>query len=58
MAKTAEVASQIARPSLLSGIQSALGTQTPEVVPFHVKTTSLLKLTLERSGNSPYEYFK
>ena len=54
IAKTAEVASHMDKPSLSFGIQSALGTHTPEVVPFHVKTTSLLKFTFERSGNSPY----
>ena len=53
MAKTAEVASQIDKPNLLSGIQSALGMHTPEVVPFHVKTTSLSKFTFDKSGSSP-----
>merc|ERR1719253_2321199 len=33
MPKTAEVASQIVRPSRLSEIQLVLGTLTPEVVP-------------------------
>ena len=50
IAKTAEVASQIDKPDLLSGIQFALGMQTPEVVPFHVKTTSLSKFTFDKSG--------
>ena len=53
IANTADVASQMDRPSLSSGIQSALGIQTPEVVPFQVKTTSLLKFTLVKSGSSP-----
>ena len=49
-AKTAEVASQRTNPSRSSGIQSALGTLTPAVVPFQVNITSLSKLTFERSG--------
>src|SRR4029453_4145121 len=53
-AKQAEVASQIVRPCRSAAIQSALGTRTPEVVPFQVNTTSLLGSTLARSGNSPY----
>ena len=52
-AKQADVASQMVRPLRSAGIQSALGTRTPEVVPFHVNTTSLSKLTLARSGSSP-----
>src|SRR5660397_32019 len=40
MAKIAEVASQIVRPSRSSGIQLPPGTRTPEVVPFQVNTTS------------------
>src|SRR6516165_8804357 len=53
-AKQAEVASQIVRPLRLAAIQSALGTRTPDVVPFHVNTTSLAGSTLMRSGISPY----
>src|SRR5580658_6867006 len=53
-AKAAEVASQMLRPLRLAAIQSALGTRTPEVVPFQVNTTSLAGSTLARSGNSPY----
>ena len=53
MAKAAEVASQIVSPPRSAAIQSPLGTQTPEVVPFHVKTTSRAKLTVLRSGNAP-----
>src|ERR1051325_3291042 len=52
-AKQAEVASQIVNPSRSALIQSAFGTRTPEVVPFQVNTTSELKSTLARSGNSP-----
>ena len=42
---TADVASQIVKPARSSGIQSPLGTRTPEVVPFQVNTTSLSKST-------------
>ena len=52
-AKAAEVASQMVRPSRSALIQSAFGTRTPEVVPFQVKTTSVLQSTLVRSGISP-----
>ena len=52
-ANAAEVASQIVRPARSAAIQSALGTRTPEVVPFQVKTTSLAGSTLARSGNLP-----
>ena len=52
-AKAAEVASQIVSPARSAAIQSALGTRTPEVVPFQVKTTSLAGSTLLRSGSSP-----
>ena len=52
-AKQAEVASQIVRPCRSAAIQSAFGTRTPEVVPFQVKTTSVAKSTLARSGRSP-----
>ena len=52
-AKQADVASHIVRPLRSAGIQSALGTRTPEVVPFQVKTTSLSKFTLARSTISP-----
>ncbi len=52
-AKAAEVASQMVRPARSAAIQSPFGTRTPEVVPFQVKTTSVLKSTLARSGSSP-----
>ena len=51
--KVPEVASQIVKPSLSSGIHFASGTRTPAVVPFHVKITSFLKFTLLRSGSFP-----
>ena len=53
MANTAEVASQIVRPSRSAEIQSPLGTFTPEVVPFQVNTTSWLGSTCARSGSLP-----
>ena len=53
-AKAAEVASQIVSPVRSAAIQSALGTRTPEVVPFQVNTMSLAGSALARSGNSPY----
>ena len=53
MAKAAEVASQMASPSRSSAIQSASGTRTPEVVPFHGNTTSLDQSAWLRSGSSP-----
>ena len=40
-AKAADVASQIDSPVRSAAIQSALGTRTPDVVPFQVKTMSL-----------------
>src|SRR5450432_2341306 len=49
-AKAAEVASQIVSPCRSAAIQSALGTRTPEVVPFQVKTMSVAGSTLDRSG--------
>ncbi len=52
-ANAAEVASQMVRPSRSALIQSALGTRTPEVVPFQVKTMSDAGSALERSGISP-----
>ncbi len=52
-ANAAEVASQMVRPSRSALIQSALGTRTPEVVPFQVKTMSEAGSTLPRSGISP-----
>jgi hypothetical protein len=52
-ANAAEVASQMVRPSRFALIQSALGTRTPEVVPFQVKTMSDAGSALERSGISP-----
>src|SRR5271167_3342007 len=57
MAKAAEVASQIARPSRSAAIQSPFGTRTPEVVPFQVKTTSRAGSTCDRSGSRPYGAF-
>src|SRR5256885_3726282 len=56
-AKHAEVASQMDRPARSALIQSALGTRTPEVVPFQVNTTSEFGSTLARSGNWPYGAF-
>src|SRR3954462_2735851 len=53
-AKAAEVASQIVMPSRVPLIQSALGTRTPDVVPFQVKTMSDFGSILERSGSLPY----
>ena len=53
MANTADVASQIVRPARLAGIQSPLGTFTPDVVPFHTNTTSLSKFTGAKSVMSP-----
>src|SRR3954451_8973505 len=53
-ANAADVASQIVRPSRSAAIQSALGTRTPDVVPFQVNTMSLSEATLERSGSLPY----
>ena len=52
-ANAAEVASQIVRPLRSALIQSAFGTRTPEVVPFHVNTTSRSVSTWVRSGSSP-----
>ena len=37
-----------------ASIQSPFGTRTPEVVPFQVNTTSVLKSIFDRSGRSPY----
>src|SRR4029077_17739778 len=53
IAKMAEVASQIVRPRRSAAIQSPFGTRTPEVVPFHGKTTSRAGSTRERSGSWP-----
>ena len=53
MAKTADVAAQMVRPLRVSGIQSPSGTRTPEVVPFHGKTTSRPKSTSLSVGSSP-----
>ena len=53
-ARMAEVASAKVRPPRLPAIQSLLGTRTPEVVPFQVKSTSRSKSTLPRSGSRPY----
>ena len=54
IANAAEVASQIVIPSLLGFIQSALGTHTPAVVPFQLKTISPLKFSFDKPGKSPY----
>src|SRR3954464_5612399 len=56
-ANAADVASQIVRPWRSAAIQSAFGTRAPEVVPFQVKTTSVVQSTLARSGISPYGAF-
>ena len=53
IAKQAEVASAIVKPSLSSGIQLPSGTFTPEVVPFQVKRTSREKSTSSREGRCP-----
>ena len=52
-ANAAEVASQIESPVRSAAIQSALGTRTPDVVPFQVNTISLAGSTAARSGSSP-----
>ena len=49
IAKAAEVASQMVRPLRLAGMALALGMRQPEVVPFHVNTTSRSKSTVVRS---------
>ena len=54
MAKAAEVASQITRPSRSAAMKSALGKRTPEVVPFQASTTSCAESTAARSGSLPY----
>ena len=53
-ANIADVASLKVSPPRLAGIQSPLGTRTPDVVPFQVKSTSRSKSTLPRSGSRPY----
>ncbi|MNQ82909.1 hypothetical protein D3C85_979760 [compost metagenome] len=53
IANAAEVASQMVSPSRSSAIQSALSMRTPDVVPFHGNTTSLLGSTWLMSGSSP-----
>jgi len=53
IAKAAEVASHIVKPSREFFIQSPLGTLTPAVVPFQLNTTSLLKSRLFKLGNFP-----
>ena len=50
---TAEEAPKLKPPLRSAAIQSPLGTRTPAVVPFQVKTTSLSKLTVLRSTISP-----
>ena len=52
-ANAAEVASTKVRPARSAGIQSPLGTFTPDVVPFQVNSTSREKSTCFRSGSSP-----
>ena len=52
-AKTADVASQMVRPVRSAAIHSPSGTFTPEVVPFHAKTTSRSPLIEDKSGSSP-----
>ena len=49
-ANAAEVASQIVSPSRSAAIQSPFGTRTPEVVPFQVKTTSVVEIDLGEIG--------
>merc|ERR1719326_1714765 len=46
IAKTAEVASQMARPFRSAGGAQPLGTRAPAVVPLYVKTTSPLQSTV------------
>src|SRR5262245_49224156 len=41
------------KPSRWVEIQFRSGTQTPEVVPFHVKTTSRSGVCCDKSGNCP-----
>src|SRR6056297_3596195 len=53
-AKAALVASQIVSPARSDGIAFPFGSRTPDVVPFHVKTTSVSKSTPARSTISPY----
>ena len=53
IANTADVASHMTKPFLSSGIQFASGTRTPEVVPFQLNKTSLLKSIFDKSGNKP-----
>ncbi len=58
IANTAEVASQMARPSRSAAIQSPFGHFTPDVVPFQVNTTSRFQSTCDRSGILPYSALK
>ena len=53
MANAAEVASHMVSPTRLSSIQSTSGTQTPAVVPFQLKTMSLVKFLFNKLGNLP-----
>merc|ERR1719486_1573761 len=54
IAKTAEVASQIARPARSAGGDHDSGTLTPAVVPLYVKMTSSVSHLMEaRSGSVP-----
>ena len=41
-------------PARSAAIQSPSATRTPDVVPFHVNTTSRSKSTCARSGRAPY----
>ncbi len=52
-AKAAEVASQITMPVRSLEMKSALGTRTPEVVPFQANTRSASGSIRPRSGSSP-----
>ena len=54
MAKAADVASLSVRPVRSSEIQSAFGTQTPDVVPFHVKHTSWSGLAAGTKGGTAH----
>ena len=52
-ANAADVASQMASPVRSAEIQSALGTRTPDVVPFQAKIMSCAGSMPDRSGSSP-----
>ena len=53
MAKAAEVASQMTRPSRSAAMKSAFGMRTPEVVPFQASTRSCAGSMAARSGSAP-----